>query len=244
MTGTPAPDFRVNSVLIRGFKILARNVVPFGLLALAFTAPPHIYALAVNQPEEPATTTASTGSLAIFVADILLRYLLTAALVYGTICELRGSHASLRECLSRGLSLVFPVVGVAILVGIATGLATLALIVPGLIVATMLWVAVPVAVVERPGVISSLTRSAVLTKGYRWPVFGVLVTVIGLNVVLALLAGSLVAGADDTAAFLLVSWVVSAIFGAVIAVVSAVSYHDLRVAKEGIGATQIAAAFD
>ncbi len=243
MTGTPASEFRVDRVLVRGFSILARNVVPFGLLALAFTAPPHLYALAVDQPSEPAAT-ASTGSVAIFVADILLRYLLTAALVYGTIRELRGSHASLVECLSRGLGLVFPVVGVAILVGVATGLATLLLIIPGLIVATMLWVAVPVAVVERPGVINSLTRSAELTKGYRWPVFGVLATVVALNVVLAILAGSLVAGEDDTTAFLLVSWIVSAIFGAVIAVVSAVSYHDLRVAKEGLGATQITAAFD
>ena len=244
MTGTPTPEFRVNTVLIRGFSILGRNIVPFGLLALAFTAPPHIYALAVDQPAEPVPTTASIGDVAIFVADILLRYLLTAALVYGTILELRGSHANLVECLSRGLGLVFPVVGVAILVGVGTGLATLLLIVPGLIVATMLWVAVPVAVVERPGILQSLTRSAELTKGFRWPVFGVLATVIALNVLLALLAGALVAGAENTAAFHLVSWVVSAVFGAVIAVVSAVSYHDLRVAKEGVGANQIAAVFD
>jgi hypothetical protein len=244
MTGTPAPEFRVDRVLVRGFSILARNAVPFGLLALAFTAPPHIYALAVDQPSEPAAATASTGSVAIFIADVLLRYLLAAALVYGTIRELRGSHVNLVECLSRGLSLVFPVVGVAILVGVATVLATLLLIVPGFIVATMLWVAVPVAVVERPGILNSLTRSAELTKGYRWPVFGVLATVIALNVVLAIVAGSLVAGEDDTTAFVLVSWIVSAIFGAVIAVVSAVSYHDLRVAKEDPGAIQITAAFD
>ena len=167
MTGTPAHEFRVGSVLVRGFSILARNVVPFGLLALAFTAPPYIYGLAVEAPSDP-TATAGTGDLAIFAADILLRYLLTAALVYGTIRELRGTHASLIECVRRGLGLVFPVVGVAILVGVATGLATLLLIVPGLIVATMLWVAVPVAVVERPGVTRSLSRSAELTKGYRW----------------------------------------------------------------------------
>ena len=243
MTGIPTHEFRVGSVLVRGFSILARNVAPFGLLALAFTAPPYIYGLAVEAPSDP-TATAGIGDLAIFAADILLRYLLTAALVYGTIRELRGSHATLIECVSRGLGLVFPVVGVAILVGVATGLATLLLIVPGLIVATMLWVAVPVAVVERPGVTRSLSRSAELTKGYRWQVFGVLATVLALNLVLALLAGSLAAGDADTTAFLVVSWIVSAVFGAVIAVVSAVSYHDLRIAKEGIGAEQIAAVFD
>jgi hypothetical protein len=237
MTGTPAHEFRIGSVLSRGVRILAGNIVPFGLLALAFTAPPYIYVLAATGSE-----LASSGNLAILIAGILLQYLLTAALVYGTIRELRGSRASLMECVRRGLGLVFPVVGVAVLAGLATGLASLALVVPGLIVAAMLWVAVPVAVVERPSITAALRRSAELTKGYRWQVFGIIVIVFGLDQVV-LAAGSAIVG-DDMPALLVVSWIVSAIFGAAIAVVSAVSYHDLRIAKEGLDPQQIAKVFD
>ena len=138
MTGVGAGDFRVGDVLLRGLSILAHNLLPFGLLALAFTAPPFIYALATAPtlaPDAAPELTVSTGDVAIFAANILLRYVLIAALVYGTIRELRASRASLRECVSRGLGLVFPVVGVAILVAVATGLAAMLLIVPGLIVA-------------------------------------------------------------------------------------------------------------
>ena len=39
-------------------------------------------------------------------------------------------------------------------------------------------------------------------------------------------------------------WAVTALFGAFYAVVTAVSYHDLRVVKEGVGIEQIAAVFD
>ena len=247
MTGAPAHEFRVGEVLIRGLTILAHNFTPFGLLALAFTAPPFIYALATAPdlaPDAAPAVGVSTGDVAIFIVNILLRYLLIAALVYGTIRELRGSRASLGECVSRGLGLVFPVVGVAILVAVATGLATMLLIVPGLIAAAMLWVAVPVAVVEKPGVINSLTRSAELTKGYRWPVFGIIAIVVASNFVLVLLAGAAVSAIGGETASLVLSWILSAVFGAVIAVVSAVSYHELRVAKEGDGANRIAAVFD
>ncbi len=45
----------------------------------------------------------------------------------------------------------------------------------------MLYVAVPVCVIEKQGVIASLSRSRALTKGYRWQIFGLflLVMVIG-----------------------------------------------------------------
>ena len=241
MTGAPGPEFRIGRVLTRGFSVLSRNIVPFGLLAAVFTVPPYLYGLAPGSPDVPGA--GGVGDVAIFVVDVLLGYLLTAALVYGTISELRGAHANLAECVSRGLGLVFPVVGVAILAGIATGLASLLLIVPGLIVLTMLWVAVPVAVVERPGVMDSLRRSAELTKGYRWPVFGLILTLVVLVLVLSLLGGLLVANMG-TVGSVVVSWILSAAIGAVFAVVSAVSYHDLRIAKEGVGAEQIAAVFD
>ena len=242
MAGVGVGDFRVGNVLLRGLRILAHNFAPFALLALAFTAPPFIYAWVSPVAEAGAVT---TGAIAISLVDVLLTYLLTAALVYGTVRELRGSRASLSESVSRGLGLVFPVVGVAVVAGIATAVGSLLLVIPGLIVASMLWVAVPVAVVERPGVFASLRRSAELTKGKRWQVFGIIVIIFLFAVVAAAITGAIIDAVTQSPTVVsLMSWVITALFTALYAVVSAVSYHDLRIAKEGGDVQQIAAVFD
>lgn len=238
-------EFRVGNVLVRGFQILIRNIVPFGLLSLLLMSPPHIYAIIAVQ---------SPSLFLLFGLSLLL----TAALVYGIVSELRGRHASLGNSISWGLSLIFPVIGVAILVGLALVLPVLVAVaffglvgsperiflifvlpIPGFIVAamflTMLWVAVPVAVIERPGVIASLGRSTQLTKGYRWRIFAIVVILLVLAAVVTVpLQRFVVYVIPTTTAFVLVNLVVTAFFGALWAVISAVGYHDLRVAKEGI----------
>ena len=72
--------------------------------------------------------------------------------------------------------------------------ASLALIVPAFIAATMIFVATPVCVVERLGPFKSLRRSAALTKGCRWRVFGMMIAmwligVIGAGIVEAVAHG-------------------------------------------------------
>lgn len=242
MAGVGVREFRVGEVLLRGLRILAHNFAPFALLALAFTAPPFVYAWVSPVAEAGAV---SLGGIAIRLVDVLLTYLLTAALVYGTVRELRGSRASLAESVNRGLALVFPVIGVAVVAGIATAVGSLLLVVPGLIVASMLWVAVPVAVIERPGVFASLRRSVELTKGKRWQVFAIIVIIFVFAVAVASVMATIIdAVTSSPTVVALMSWVVTAMFTALGAVVSAVSYHDLRIAKEGGDARQIAAAFD
>ena len=118
----------------------------------------------------------------------------------------------------------------------------------------MWWVAIPVAVIERPGAIASLQRSAELTRGRRWQVFGLIIcfflALIGallLFAVLLLAVLFLVPGANQTLldqASALATWLLSALFMAVQAVLTAVSYYYLRVAKEGVGIEDIAAVFD
>ena len=242
-------EFRVGSVLGRGFSILFRNIVPFGLLSLAVMSPPFIYALLVDPLFILGETEASGfGWSPADVIQSLLGYFLSAALVYGTFQELRGRHASVGACVRRGAALILPVIGVAIVAGILVGVASMLLVIPGLIVATMLWVAIPAAVIERPGVNASLTRSVNLTKGYRWQVFGIIVilSIVTFVTTFALIMVLTVALApfDNLSAFILGIFVVTAFINALWAVVSAVGYHDLRVVKEGVDAEQIAAVFD
>ena len=51
-------------------------------------------------------------------------------------------------------------------------------------------------------------------------------------------------GPGTLTAMMVALWILTALSTALYAVVSAVGYHDLRVAKEGVDAEQIAAVFD
>ena len=263
-------EFRIGSVLGRAFSILSKNLVPFGLLSVAVMSPTHTFAVAIdpqyfsNAANPWDQTEFSLIGAGISIVESLLGFILTAALVFGTFQELRGRHASLGDCLKRGVALILPVIGIAILVGLSVGFATLLFVIPGFIVLTMLWVAIPVAVLERPGVVASLSRSMELTKGYRWRIFGLIIIlyimaliagvglalllgVIAAGAGLGLLLGVIAAGFADSVLVwggLILSLLISAFFTALSAVVSAVGYHDLRVIKEGIDVEQIAAVFD
>ena len=52
----------------------------------------------------------------------------------------------------------------------------------GINVAVMFWVAIPAAVVERPGILASLQRSRDLTRDNRWKLFGTLVVLVVFNI--------------------------------------------------------------
>ena len=58
-------------------------------------------------------------------------------------------------------------------IGVVVG--TILLIVPGLFLATIWAVSSPAIVFERLSVGSALQRSAALTEGFRWPVFGIVI---------------------------------------------------------------------
>jgi len=106
---------------------------------------------------------------------------------------------------------------------------------------------VPAAVVERPGVWGSITRSAELTKGNRWRVFALMVifyaAFMAIGWLLSLL-GLPVFSPDGSLFAIVLLYLWSGVTTAFFAVFGAVIYHDLRVAKEGATSAQIAAVFD
>jgi hypothetical protein len=107
--------------------------------------------------------------------------------------------------------------------------------------ALMLWlkyfVAIPAAVEERPGTMESLRRSAFLTSGQRWPIFGALL-VLGVLYVGLLLTARLVPVAGP---------VIETLGGLLMlglsATISAVIYYRLRSFHESIDVDQIASVF-
>lgn len=244
--------FRIGAAIKRTFVVFFRNIVPFGLLALVFNAPTQFLAIKYTTPEVFSGDINWPVVIVAVIATILLGYLLSATLVYGTVMDLRGGRASIVECIVRGLGLLLPVIGVGILVTLIIAFFTCLLIIPGIIALIMLWVAVPVAVVERPGIWASVTRSRELTKGYRWHLFGlILILVILSSVIGGVINGAVGFGVGffpgseiSSTVALVIHAIVQAFSSALLAVAGAVAYHDLRIAKEGASAEQIAAVFD
>jgi hypothetical protein len=157
--------------------------------------------------------------------------------------DMRGRPVDMAASFRVGLGRFLPVIGVTLLSGLLAGLAIIALIFPFFMVMTMLYVATPACVVERLGPIASLSRSAALTKGSRWRVLGMLAVVgivgaIGTGMVEGLAYGV----GPAVAPVVKVIW--QGLVGAYSAILVVVTYHDLRVAKEGVDTDQIAAVFE
>ena len=214
------------------------------------------------------------------IISFLLYAILTAALIYGTHRYLSSKPAHIMDSLVKGIQLIFPVIGVAIvtaiviflgflagalpgfgLVALAAGtgsvgsvqLGGLVLMVGGLIVvavlATMFWVVIPAAVIERAGVFASLGRSRFLTHGHRWAIFGIFVLFFIAEFAVGWVAGLIAAprlpfSIDDFVPLFLAIWVISAFFGALRAVFAGVGYFLLRAEKDGTNIDALAAVFD
>ncbi|WP_420346676.1 hypothetical protein [Pelagibius sp.] len=239
----------IGAVVKRSFAIFFANLVPFGILALILHLPGLLYNLAtIDEAMGGLEPTFSTGQIIVSLLSLVLGYLLIGALVYGTVAQLRGQPAGMGLIISKGLSMVLPVIVIAIAVSIITAIGFVLFIVPGVFLVVVYAVVVPAYVVERPGIVGAFKRSWELTKGNRWRVLGILV----IFVVILLVVGALVGGvAGVTIAFgggfsllALVNYVVGALSAAVMSVGAAVLYHDLRIAKEGVSTDQIAAVFD
>jgi pheromone shutdown protein TraB len=98
-------------------------------------------------------------------------------------------------------------------------------------------------VVERLGPIESMSRSADLTTGHRWPILGVAFAW-GLIVIVVTIAIAAAMQGTSSLATQLLTWIWQVLSGSFTAVYSAILYHDLRAVREGIGIDEIASVFD
>jgi hypothetical protein len=240
-------DFRAGRVFNRTFSVLSRNMLPFCIVTAIASLPNFLFIQVGAGPAGTGAVDPGASAARVAIGAILsmvLNALAQAIVLYGAFEDMRGRPVNLMESTRIGLGRFLPVIVVAICSAFLSGLAAILLLVPGLIVMTMLFVATPACVVERLGPIKSLGRSAQLTKGHRWKVFGLwFLTIIGGGIIQAILVGlaSMIGG---YALELLVQFVAGAIWSAFYAILAVVTYHDLRVAKEGVDTDQIAAVFD
>ncbi len=233
-------EFRVGELFGKSLSILFANFFPFMTITLIVQLPAILIDLSADPSQQFRSSDLWSTLLSLIMTPIA-----TGAVTFGVFQELRGRHASFGSCMSVGFSRMLPVLGVAICVGLVTTLGFIFLIVPGLILTCMLWVAIPVAVVERVGVGGSLGRSQELTAGHRWPILGLLLLRFLVQFAAGVMIGFIVVMMPNAEMMITVGAQVVGVFvGAWHASVAAVSYYYLRSIKEMIDVDEIASVFD
>lgn len=239
----------IGRVLERGFGVIRRNAGPFLGAGLVFAGLPNfaIQYLSADPAFLPETMTGTVIViyLGVFLFLVFGSFLLQAAIVRAAVLDLSGRPASLGASLQAAVSLVLPMLGLAIVAGFGILFGLLLLIVPGIMLYVMWSVAGPVLIQERTGVFDSLSRSAALTSGSRWRVFGLLIIVALLSgVINAVFAVLPVDPLNDPLLFAAI-FTVSAVLGAVLgAAMTASLYVELRTVKEGAPVDGLATIFE
>ena len=132
------------------------------------------------------------GALLGSLVTIIAAYLLQATLVKA-VQDVRDGRVdmSIGETIAAARPYLWSVAGASILAGIAIGIGLILVIVPGLILATIWAVIVPVIVIERTGALASFGRSRELVRGRAWHVFATLVLVYIILIVVDIVLGAI-----------------------------------------------------
>ena len=239
-------DFRVGRVLGRAATILSQHFILFFVVGVVAAAPTVL--LIQRNADAMVGGTPSADRLIMIGIGVVLAMVLgmlsQAVMLHAAFQAMRLRPVNLGDSLRVGLSRVLSIILLAIVMGFLLMLGMIALVIPFFILLTMWWVATPACVVERTGPWTSLKRSAALTKGHRWKVFGTLLLLFVVNVVVSqiLEVVLILVKSDILSIFARLIW--AALYGAYNAIAVVMTYHDLRVAKEGIDIEQIASVFD
>lgn len=185
--------------------------------------------------------------------QILLYGLLIAAVVRLATDALAGRRGSVGDYLRGALPVMLTVAALVLVISVLGVIGLMAVVLPGLWIFAVFSVAPAAAVVEGAG-FGALSRSAALTRGYRWPIAGFLLVmgliVAVLTVIVALIVGvpgsMMVSSASGalTAIGVVVLLALSAFLGAAYAGLGAlpapVLYARLRQIKEGVAPEDLA----
>jgi hypothetical protein len=247
--------FRVGNVLNRAGAVFSQIWVPCSLIYVVQSLPMVLLGLASKQHGLSTGVAAShqtihraPTSIALLIVVGELMFLLFSVFGWGVVAKASMSVADGRgpkmgAATSAALARFLPLLGTWICAYFMIMLASLLFVVPGIIVALSYFVITPVCVLEGLGPVASLRRSAALTKGLRWRIFGLGMLFGVLYLVVAVLpyGARLAGGAYAGAAVELVSTALSGVFSTAICVVA---YQDMLAVKEGVGGGRIASVFD
>lgn len=242
--------FDLGAVINQTFGTIGRNFATFFGLSVLLTGIPSVFFNWLQGDAANATDTKYLMVLPVLLFWLVGYFVLEAALVHGAVSDLGGRKARFGDCLGTGFRKFLPLLLLAILMGVALMVGLVLLVIPCLIMMTVWYVATPALVVEGKGVLGAFSRSADLTRGRRWAVFGIIIIFAILGWLIALVPSFLgvalrMSGGE---AMKIAAAVILAVTQAgttmLAATAAAVTYYELRRSKEGVGADALASVFD
>jgi hypothetical protein len=263
----PSAPFSIRRVLKGTFNLYMRNVVKFTLVALVLQSltlvtsafarsdAPHLIGEEFDWP-----------GLALAISmNLIVNTLIDAALILCALRALRGQDVLLGD-IHRGLRFVAPILAINVIIFVpfagysglealndnaAIALARLVLVLGGMMLLVRWFLAPPVMIAEDIGLLAAFRRSALLSKDDRWALFGALMLASlafkALDWVIAAIGGTGFTHAalmSPLPVSFATEYLAPAIWRAFLAVLAAVSYHTLRLAKEGDSTQEVARVFD
>lgn len=243
MAPAPPAGLRVGQVFGRAFAVLFGDFVRFYVLTAVMWLPYLAFLMMVRNPVG-INRVSGLGIGLGAVCWLALNVIAQAVVLYGAIQKMRGQDFALVESLQRGLVRFFPLFGMLICMGLGLIVGFVLFVIPGMILWTMWVVGLPVCVAEGLGPIASLKRSSYLTKGNRWRVFAVFLVFFLVNAIIQAILQVLLAVVGGPTGVMVGTYLWTVLIQALYAILVAVVYHDLRVAREGVDIERIAAVFD
>lgn len=237
-------NFDIGQILNRIFIIWLKNFLSLALVSLVVHSPLLVLALIAHQtgdlPHPTAPEIEDLSDLWYSFTEIFLRFfltaLMTAAITHGTLEALRGKNIEVSDSLMVGVKVMLPVLWVSFCLQLITALGCAACAVPGILIHVIYFVTIPVLVTERPRMMESFGRSQQLTKGLRWHIFAIVAVIwIAYSALVGVFAFVQIGISMSALTYALLMFGVVVFIGPFLAVTSAVVYHGLKQAKEGLG---------
>jgi hypothetical protein len=210
------------------FAILAAAVmVPFELIVLAVTG---------YGPLRHGHENAGVSWLLLLIRLSLITPLISALHMHAVVRVAEGRRPRLVEVAVRGAR-VLPVVAAAdIAASIGIALGTLALIVPGILLAVRWVVVAQAAALEGEGWVDALRSSRRLTTGHGWHVFGLMLLTGVLAQAVLLGARAIPLGSSSGAGSVAVGVAIETLIASFSALTLALLYFDLQARREAASA--------
>jgi hypothetical protein len=259
--------FRIGTVLSTSLRLLRRNIVLFTALA-GMACVPEFLVAAISELDSEAYEVGALLQewLPNQIATAIMSTLSTAIILHLVLHQVAGRPVRAGEALAATLSRLPPLLGFAllsklVLIGpfflllvfpsftLALSMtsifnAVLILLIPGLILLTMWFVAIPVCVMERRGLFQSVIRSNALTKGVRFKLFAFVILDFALGYISGTLAPDAVSAFTGYWGQIAVQFALVSLHYAFMGVLTAVIYYELLTEKQGFDPGRIAAVFD
>jgi uncharacterized membrane protein len=235
----------VGEILDTSFSLYRRHFGALATVSLVCTGLPLVLRLFVEAAG--GLFTHLTLALVYMLSLVVLSLIATGATVFIVSESYLGRPLTAREALMRATPYMGRILIASLLMALVIGFGFLLLVIPGIMLGVGLAVAIPAVVLEAGRSASgALSRSWELTRGSRWRIFGLgltlfvllyipVIAISGLVAVLVPRGGAAAFGASSTATIiaLAIGGVVQLFIYPLFYCVLTVTYYDLRVRKEG-----------